>query len=1362
MASSKPRYRAGSSRPPIVGIGASAGGLAAIQELFDHLPNDTGAAFVLVQHLSPDFKSLMEEILARHTQMRIVRVESDCIMEPNSIYLLQPRADLHVDGNCLKTERRSDRKRTPSYPVDTLFDSMASQNDEPGIAIVLSGTGSDGSRGVRRMKERGGVVIVQSPKTAEFDGMPNSAIATGCVDRTLDPAEIAELVTRLVSRSLPTPSVDATTPPQAAEQPYERIIGLLAARVGYDLACYKPGTITRRIERRMAIHHIADAQSYIQLLESDKDEVRQLAKDCLIHVTYFFRDPKAFAALEKCVRDAMMGARKRHDTFRVWVPGCSTGEEAYSIASIVERTIQETGAKMDFKIFATDLDETALAVASAARYPAAALVDVPPPDQEILVQQSDEALVVRPSIRNRVVFARHDVLKDPPFPRADLISCRNLLIYLDTSAQAAAFDRFLFSLRSGGILFLGSSETAERAGDAVAAISAKHRIFRKVADTKRVLLDRTTPTIAPPRSRAATPPADQPLSRACARLVELFGDAGIVVASSGEVIHGFGDVSRWLRVPKGSMTTRLDELLPPEARATVRLAIRQARSSSDAVRAGTVPSFDGDGAAVLDAIHVCGSDGLSPVDVLLMRRLSETHTTPAVGAGLQLNDVSRNQIETLERELATTRESLQSSIEELETTNEELQSVNEELLASNEELQSTNEELHSVNEELYTVNGEHQQKIGELVDVTEDLEHLLHATQVGTIFLDKTLTIRRFTASALIALPLRNEDVGRSLHDLKTHLVDADLAALVRSVIDGGEPEERRCTTAEGTPVLVSVHPYRRDSTGGAVLTFVDVRRLEESGEHQSESARLLRAIGDTSEEVIRVADAETLKPIYVSKAFDQVWGRPAISCVEGSFSWTEAIHADDRDRVEQEFFERAPDGKLESEYRIVRPDASERWIHERAYYADPDANGRAIVVSIARDVTARVAASRKRRRESEMHRVACARSRVPMLILDIDGNVKWHNDAANRKFGNGKPPQQFYDLFVEDEHRSAWRQLAHALCDGAKQAGGMEARLSLGSGGSKPFQIDTATATPGEEQQRLLVCHLTDLSEHVSRTAQLAAQAEELEAKALTDALTGLLNRRGADREVERVLRVDRRREETTMALLVDCDDFKSINDDFGYDGGDAALKAIADRMQQTLRPDDVIARVGGDEFLAVLAATRLAEGAHVADKLRRAIHDNSIRHGNKNLQATVSVGVIPIEGDVHTVEQILAAASETLHRSKSLGKNRVSYASEKHGNLPAVEKALDDLIERGRLRVVRQSLNSTESGEVIGYELLSRGPEPWVQPAALFDLFRRHDRLGDIDLKCLAACLAKLNQQDERATKRRKKGVGLAGRRR
>lgn len=1316
----------------IVGIGASAGGLDALQRFFGALPSGTGAAYVVVQHLSPDFKSLMSEILARDTDMPIVIVDETTAIQPDTIYMLRPGFELRVKDGGIGSVPRPDHPGEAPHPVDTLFETMVDHTANPAVAVVLSGTGTDGSRGIRRLKELGGIVFVQDPDTAEFDGMPATAIATGCADSVLEPEEIATTIARLVAEP---GALSKTSPDLESSGPYERIIELIQHHTLFDLSSYKTGTISRRIERRMVLHHITEILDYVALLEDSPDEITQLARDCLIHVTYFFRDAASFVELEKAIRESFLEQPNRSGPYRVWVAGCSTGEEAYSVAAIVDHVIRDLGLTIDFKVFATDLDEAALSVASAANYPAAALVDVPAPYRGMFTQQAEGMYSITATLRNRVVFARHDILRDPPFPRSDLVTCRNVMIYFDTKAQVVALQRFLFTLRQDGLLFLGSSESAEPIATDVRPLNAKHRVFRRVTARANPVFDTVRTINGPKRREKAGSIEPEPLPRAAERLVELFASSGVVVDVDGELVHSFGEAERWLSIPRGMMSTNIKDLLTPETRSSVRLARRQARSSGEAVRIN--PVYDRDGVeAYLEVVHVVGDAGNAALDVILFREAGEAAPSIAVES-LELDDAGRSHIENLERELATTRESLQSSIEELETTNEELQAVNEEMLASNEELQSTNEELHSVNEELYTVNSEHQQKIGELVDVTEDLEHLLHATEIGTLFLDHDLTIRRFTPSVRRAVPLRPEDIGRSLRELNTHLVDADLAGLVVEVIEGGEPREERFRTEDGTPLLVSIHPYRRGAAGGAVMSFVDVGQLEATDRDGLEAAELLSTLAETCEDVIWMSDMDSLQLRYVSSSFEDVSGYAVGSILHEPLGWLRNVHTDDRERIEKAFHDDVRTATFEAEYRIIRADGEERWLRDRTL-GSAVFGGRTVVVGIAEDITRRVAADRERRRNVAMFRDVASVSPVPMIFTRPDGQVTWRNHAAVSYVPD--PSVNLADVLQTDSDRAAWRKLLRDVSESADANAAAEVSW-LHEESPRTCRLD-AVGIADDDGLDVVVVQLADLTAHLSRAALLTAQAQELEAEARHDPLTGLLNRRGVDWRFGEVKERDRRRRDPMMAILIDCDKFKHFNDNHGYDTGDAVLRSIAERIRSTLRLDDIAGRVGGDEFLIILPATRSAEAAHLANKLRRAVSDTPVYVDGIGHDVTISAGVVQVADEHTQAEQVVAAAGPALHLSKSVGRNQVRVHTEGEDS---ARDELDELLEEGQVRVVRQTLNDTATGAVVGYELLSRGPEPWERPETLFDLFRRHDRLEELDLCCLKACLGSIDEPAE-----------------
>ncbi len=1349
--SSSKRTSSHAAATVVVGIGASAGGLEAIQEFFDNAEPDSGAAFVVVQHLSPDFKSLMDEILRRHTGMQVVKVEGRVDLAPNSIYLLPPRSNIVVENGNLNLEEQPATTVTVPRPIDEFLCSLARERKDAAIALVLSGTGSDGARGVRAVKDAGGTVLVQEPETARFDGMPRAAIATGCTDFVLPPAELAERVGALLRHPFLHRAAMGFAETPANKEPYEAILDVLKERLDCDLTAYKPGTLVRRIERRMSLHHMRDPAAYLEMLRRDDSEVARLASDCLINVTQFFRDPEAFRALRRALIERLSETRDQDGPFRVWVAGCASGEEAYTVAVLIDSTLRELDCKREFKIFATDIAAQVLESASTARYPASVLEEIPPPFAAGIGSVGEKhELKIAPQLRNRIVFARHDVLRDPPFPRADLITCRNLLIYLKPEAQRAALERFCFALVPDGILFLGASESVEQFGDGFDSVDARARIYSRRAGSRAIPGFRGSSThlrllpdsFGPGRS---TPPAfpESAITRAVESMIDLLATAGAIVDDAGRVVYSFGDIGRWLQVPRGRVSTDLFEMLPANTVDATRWAIRQARGSSEVVRIGSL-EIDGSNCS-LELLHVGATasddkdEQLPGLDVLLLRS-QEQDARAAAGSRsdeIDLDEAVRGQIDALETDLRSTRESLQTTIEELETSNEELQATNEELLASNEELQSTNEELHSVNEELYTVNAEHEQKISELLEVTADLEHLLNNTEIGTIFLDSAMRVRRFTPSAQIALPLRDQDPGRRITELQSHLVDTDLGSLAKSVLDSGEAVEQQVSTEQGVHIHLRVHPYRVGANiAGVVVTFVDMSRIEEAQRATREQARILRSIEETSRDVFWSVDAESLRLGYLSPSFERVWGQPVDDRLQESRGWPGSIHPDDRQRVEREYLSSARTGEYAAEYRIVRADGEVRWIADRAHGVIED-GGRRLIIGSAEDVTSRVQLDQEHRRGLEIHLRACDHALVPMLLVELDGTVLWGNGAVRRKLRGRQQaiPERVEELLLDADDQQAWKQ----ALESAVEAGSATAQVALTfeEGQDTPCEIELVYVNESEHLPGFFVCQWVDETERRVRESELETRAADLEWEADRDPLTELLNRRGLERVLVREFHVGARRGDTFVAILVDCDEFKTINDRFGLPAGDTTLREVARRLRESLRPTDLLARVGGDEFLVVLPSARLAEGAHVGEKLRRAITAKPIAHMGHEIEATVSVGVVAASPSSRP-EDLVAQADGLLKRSKHAGRNRVTFADpdDSATGFASLETLLGASPAES-LRVVARGVHDVASRERIGVELVARGSDAAATTSRVFQAAAQAGRLEEIDLLALEACV-------------------------
>jgi two-component system CheB/CheR fusion protein len=822
----EPRY--------VVGIGASAGGLDALERFFDNLPKNTGMAFVIVQHLSPDFKSLMDELLARHTAMPIRLVEDAMPVEADHVYLIPPKTEMIISGGRLLLSER-DRQQELTLPIDVFFRSLAQDCGPRAVAIVMSGGGSDGSRGIRDVHDRGGLVVVQDTETAQFDGMPRTARNAGVAHRVLAPEEMPGVLIGYAAEK----TARAQGAPHRSTEPQGLgvVYRMLLDEFGIDFTHYKPSTVTRRIERRLALAHSHDIDEYVRRLKDERGELDVLYRDLLIGVTCFFRDPQAFEVLEQQVLPALLQREPVDAPIRLWVAGCATGEEPYSMAIVLHDLMSKLGQRQ-VKIFATDVHRGSLEHAARALYPKEAVANL---SEERLARyfiRVGDMYQVVPDLRQMVVFAEHNVIKDAPFTRIDLVTCRNLLIYLQPAAQQKVLSLFHFALMRGGVLFLGPSESAGPLARSFESVDKHWRLYRKHTDARVPIdtgvqpLPRTDVRFA--NATAPLPPGRYSLSHLLGAYEALLSEVmppSFLLNERGELVHSFGGASRFLRLRDGRQGLDVLELVEPELKIVLVGALKRALNESSpivqrGIRLGTGTDA---GAYKLTVRRLASRRDDAPLLLVSFEALEGAARTPALAAAeIELDQDAREHFRTLETELTHTKENLQSAIEELEASNEELQASNEELQASNEELQSTNEELQSVNEELYTVNAEYQRKITELVELTNDIDNLLSSTEVGTIFLDMALTIRKFTPQIAESFDLVPHDVGRPIETFAHKLEHDRLLDDLKQVVADGHPIERELRGIRGKSFFLRILPYRvKGMSEGVVLTLIDVSGLK-------------------------------------------------------------------------------------------------------------------------------------------------------------------------------------------------------------------------------------------------------------------------------------------------------------------------------------------------------------------------------------------------------------------------------------------------------------------------------------------------------------------------------------------------------
>jgi len=862
------RQETGSDSAPtyVVGIGASAGGLEALEKLFESMPVSTGLAFVVVQHLSPDFKSVMDELLARKTRIPIHRVEEGMAVEPDAIYLIPPKKDMIIsNGRLLLTDK--DPRQLVTLPIDHFFRSLAQDYGDRSIGIVLSGTGSDGSRGIRDISEAGGLVIAQTPESAKFDGMPNSARQTGAVDLFLAPNEMPLAVLQYIKHPL---GLEAGPAPEIVDATEEgAVFRLLREAYGIDFSQYKPSTVGRRIERRLLLNRSFDLRDYVKRLSYDGDELNALYKDLLIGVTRFFRDTEAFELLADKILPTLLDDVSKDNEFRIWTAGCATGEEAYSLAMVVDECVRKLQRPLNVKIFATDVHRTSLDFASAGLYSEAQISDIHPDRLERYFARKGDGFHVRQELRQMVVFAPHNLIKDAPFTKMDLICCRNLLIYLQPPVQKKILSLFHFALKTGGVLFLGPSESPGELSDEFDLLHSHWKLYRKRRDIRlpaelRLPLSATNPRTAAAGLIGRTPESafpDQRLLGTYDVLLDKFMPPSLLINERRELVETFSGANRYLHLRDRRLSTDVLDLVDADLKTVLSGALPRV------VRDKTPISYKG--------LRLNGSDGSHLVDVtaapILCQRTSAVHVIvtltpqqengppiPAADSHIDIDTASREQLHSLEADLRYTKENLQATIEELETSNEELQATNEELVASNEELQSTNEELHSVNEELYTVNAEYQKKITELTELTADMDNLLQSTQVHTLFLDRKLCIRKFTPRIAETFHLMPQDIGRRI-DSFTHNIDhATLMDDTLKVMETGDPFEQQVRDNRGNWFLLRILPYEvKGSIDGVVVTLVDLAPVKRAEAEARAKDQQLAAILKNSPQLVYIKDLD-------------------------------------------------------------------------------------------------------------------------------------------------------------------------------------------------------------------------------------------------------------------------------------------------------------------------------------------------------------------------------------------------------------------------------------------------------------------------------------------------------------------------
>ncbi len=949
----KPPSGDDAARFPVVGIGASAGGLAAFEAFFSGMPVDTdpGMAFVLVQHLAPDHKSILTDLIRRYTRMQVFEVEDGMAVRPNCAYIIPPNRDMALLNGTLQLMEPS-APRGQRLPIDFFFRSLAQDQHERAIGIVLSGTGSDGTLGVRAIKGEGGMAMGQSPDSAEYDGMPRSAIDTGLVDYELPPAEMPVQLITYVAHAFGRAPQPASAPEPKGESTLKKIFILLRAQTGHDFSQYKPSTVHRRIERRMAVNQIETMEEYIKYLRQTPAEGEALFRDLLIGVTSFFRDPEAFKAIEEKVIPKLFAGKSGGDAIRVWSPGCSTGEEAYSLAILLRERMEKLKQSYPVQIFATDIDSQAIATARAGLYPASIAADISPERLErfFAAVPGGGAYRIHKGIRDMLVFSEQNVIKDPPFSKLDLISCRNLLIYMGGDLQKKVLPLFHYALNPGCFLFLGTSETVGEFGDLFATLDRKLKVYQRKADIHRaqhaawgLFLPRNpAKEEAFPRAGVKTAIHGKlPLRELTEQaLLQQVAPAGALVNGQGDILYLHGRTGMYLEPAPGEAgVSNILKMAREGLRRDLSTALYKAAGTKEIVRhPGLRVKTNGDFTTVNLSVRPVATSPAAALEASLYLVIMEevppfdpqpAQTAAASPAGEGANAPTdadahiaalKQALRTKEEYLQTANEEMETSNEELKSSNEEMQSVNEELQSTNEELETSKEELQSLNEELATVNAELQTKVADMSRANNDMNNLLAGTGIATVFVDHQLRILRFTPSATQIINLILSDVGRPVGHVVSNLVGYDrIVADTQAVLDSLIPKEVEVQTVAGKWYAMRVQPYRTldNVIEGAVLTFVDITEMKRTKEALQKANALLRL-------AVVVRDAHDAITVQDLEGRILAWNPGAVRM----YGWSEdeALGMNVRDLIPEGVREEA----LAKAYQLSRAEILEPYLTQR------------------------------------------------------------------------------------------------------------------------------------------------------------------------------------------------------------------------------------------------------------------------------------------------------------------------------------------------------------------------------------------------------------------------------------------------
>ena len=1351
---------------PVVGIGASAGGLDAFKKFLSAVPTDSGMGFVLIQHLDPAHRSLTAELLAKDTTMKVAEVKDQMPVEVNRVYVIPPNKYLAIrDGILHLSAPITDRGMR--MPIDFFFRSLSESQDEKAIGIILSGTGSDGTFGLKAIKGHGGLAIAQTPDTAQYDGMPRSAIATGIVDYVLPIQEMPRMLVHYVQHSYIKDGVKPEEfPEKAPEHLLHSILAALSTQAKFDFRCYKKGTLMRRIRRRMGLNHIEELAEYLNLLRETPDEVKRLVKDLLIGVTGFFRDPEAFEVLEKEVIPKLVAAKSTDAPIRVWVPGCATGEEPYSIAMLLIEQLEAAQKHCKLQVFATEINEDALGSARQGVYPENIAVEMSPKRlrQFFNKKEEEQTYQVGKELRESVVFAIQNLFTDPPFSHLDLISCRNLLIYIETDVQRKAISLFHFALNAGGYLFLGNAENIGQYGELFEPISKKWRVYRRCEGTRPGVVD--YPIVSGQHDVRGTGTVTQPLLSARGGLGKLtqqllcqaYAPAAVLINRTHQILYFHGPTDRYLNLPSGEATHDLIAMAREGLRARLRAVVSKAIQNDQPATAQIACIRDsGIPLPVKVTVHPVKARE-APEGLLLVSFEDEPEPPDPTGVGRSdSSGPGESHVSQLEYELKSTKADLQSIIEELETTNEELKASNEEAMSMNEELQSTNEEMSTVNSQL-------QSKMEELETTNNDLSNLLSSTDIATLFLDTQFRIKRFSSVTTRLFNLISTDVGRPISHISKNFNDADMLRDAKFVLDKLTPREKALRTHDGHWYMLRMAPYRTQDNriDGVVLNFIDITERQRAHQLVHEAQLYAESIVETVREPLLVLDGQ-LRVVSANRSFYetfQITKEETEKCrlyELGDHQW-DIVEL--RTLLEQVLPKETDVQGYEVEHEFPKIGIKKMLLNARRLEEQSD-RAPLILVAITDITEAKQAELALQSSESRFH-----------ALYDDNPSMYFNVNAEGivlsvNKFGAGQLGYAVEELMgdsvfniLEDDKLAARDLLAACLQDpGSVHRRDIHIRRK---DGVALWARGTARAVSGPDGKPVVLVVCEDITEARKLAEQVSYHASH-------DALTGLENRREFEHRLERVLETANIAETEHALCYMDLDDFKVINDSCGHLAGDELLRQLAGVLREHVRKRDTVARLGGDEFGILMEHCGLREAQRVADGLRQAVENYQFLWHDRTFTIGVSIGLVPITAPSGSITDILRAADSACYAAKDAGRNRIhlyheqdAELAQRRGEMQWVSQ-IQRALEEGRFRLNFQSIVPVKGGgEGAHYELLLRMEDEegrLVLPAAFLPAAERYHLAAKLDRWVIQTAFEWLTSHPEQLARLSVCAINLSG---